>query len=63
MRTNATAAGRCLLWGPVICVTVMATGKHYVFDVAAGLAVSGAGYGIGRALEPRPVWRPPAGVA
>jgi len=53
----------CLLWGPVICVTVMATGNHYVFDVAAGLAVSAAGYAIGRALELRPMWRPVAGVA
>jgi membrane-associated phospholipid phosphatase len=48
----------CLLWGPLICVTVMATGNHYVFDVAAGLAVSAAGYGIGRAHERRAVARP-----
>jgi hypothetical protein len=45
----------CLLWGPAVCVTVMATGNHYVFDVAAGLAVSVAGYAIGRALVRRPV--------
>jgi len=25
----------------------MATGNHYVFDIAAGLVVSAAGYGLG----------------
>jgi PAP2 superfamily len=55
----------CLGWGPLICVTVMATGNHYVFDVGAGLAVSAAGYAIGRALERRPVVHavPAMGVA
>ena len=48
----------CLAWGPLICVTVMATGNHYLFDVAAGLAVTAAGYGIGRALERRAVTGP-----
>ena len=55
----------CLLWGPLVCLTVMATGNHYVFDAVAGLAVSAAGYAIGRALVQRPVprLRPAMGVA
>jgi membrane-associated phospholipid phosphatase len=36
-----------LAWGPIVCLTVVATGNHYVFDIAAGLAVTAAGYGAG----------------
>src|SRR5215218_8130486 len=36
-----------LLWGPTIGLAVMATGNHFVFDIAAGVAVSAAGYGLG----------------
>lgn len=36
-----------LLWGPTIGLAVVATGNHYVFDIAAGLVVSVMGYGIG----------------
>lgn len=36
------------LWGPVVTLTVVATGNHYVFDVAAGLAVTAAGFALGR---------------
>ncbi len=37
-----------MLWGPLVCLTVVATGNHYVFDIAAGLVVAAAGYGAGR---------------
>jgi hypothetical protein len=40
-----------LLWGPTVCLAVVATGNHYVFDIAAGLAVSVAGYGVGTLLH------------
>jgi|SRR5215207_1088278 len=44
----------CLLWGPAVCVTVIATGNHHAFDVATGLAVTVAGYAIGRAAGAAP---------
>ena len=37
----------CLLWGPLVCLSVVATGNHYVFDIAAGLLVSVAGLLLG----------------
>ena len=37
-----------MLWGPLVCLTVVATGNHYVFDIAAGLVVAAAGYGAGQ---------------
>jgi membrane-associated phospholipid phosphatase len=52
----AAAQGRvakalALLWGPLVCLTVVATGNHYVFDIAAGLVAGGAGYLLGRAVR------------
>jgi membrane-associated phospholipid phosphatase len=37
----------CVLWGPLVCLAVVATGNHYVFDIAAGLVVSAVGYLVG----------------
>jgi membrane-associated phospholipid phosphatase len=37
-----------LLWGPLVSLAVVATGNHYVFDIAAGLLVAAAGYFVGR---------------
>jgi hypothetical protein len=39
-----------LLWGPAIGLAVVATGNHFVFDIAAGLVASAAGYGLGAAV-------------
>ena len=39
-----------LLWGPLMLLTVVATGNHFVFDAIAGLAITGAGYGVARLL-------------
>ena len=39
-----------LLWGPVIGLAVVATGNHFVFDIAAGVVASLAGYGLGLAV-------------
>jgi membrane-associated phospholipid phosphatase len=37
-----------LLWAPLVALAVVATGNHYVFDIAAGLAVTGLGFVVGR---------------
>ena len=55
------AKGLALLWGPLVTVAVVATGNHYVFDVAAGLAVTAVAYAATRALQPAPL-RHAAGV-
>jgi hypothetical protein len=36
-----------LLWGPTIALAVLATGNHFVFDIVAGIAAAGLGYGLG----------------
>ena len=40
-----------LLWGPLVCLSVVATGNHYVFDIAAGLGAAIAGCLVGRAIR------------
>jgi membrane-associated phospholipid phosphatase len=42
------ASGLALLWGPLVTVAVIATGNHYVFDVVAGLLVTGVAYAATR---------------
>ena len=45
------------LWGPAIGLAVVATGNHYVFDIAAGVVAAGLGYLLGAAVaraQPRP---------
>jgi hypothetical protein len=51
-----------LLWGPAIGLAVVATGNHFVFDIAAGLVASALGYGVGTAAA-RATERRPASVA
>jgi membrane-associated phospholipid phosphatase len=57
------ARGLALLWGPLVSLSVVATGNHYLFDVAAGIVVALAGFAArpawerlsaGRALVPVP---------
>ena len=38
-----------LSWGPLVALAVVATGNHYVFDIAVGLAVTALGFAAGRA--------------
>ncbi len=38
------AKALALAWGPIVTVTVIATGNHYLFDAAAGLLVAGAAF-------------------
>jgi membrane-associated phospholipid phosphatase len=57
------AKALALLWGPLVCLIVVATANHYVFDIAAGLAVTVAGYFAGPrvaqlAQRVRPARRP-----
>jgi hypothetical protein len=55
---NPLVKTAALLWGPAIGLAVVATGNHFVFDIAAGLVASALGYGVGtvaaRATERRP---------
>ena len=37
-----------LLWGPLVSLAVVATGNHFVFDIAAGLLVTGLGFWAGK---------------
>jgi hypothetical protein len=46
------------MWGPAIGLAVVATGNHYVFDIAAGVVAAALGYLLGAAvarMKPRPV--------
>lgn len=54
------ARALALMWGPLVTVSVVATGNHYVFDVAAGLVVTGLAYAAVR-LSPRPPLLRPRG--
>jgi hypothetical protein len=40
---HPAARAVALLWGPAISLAVVATGNHYVFDIAAGLVASALG--------------------
>src|SRR4051794_20622865 len=44
------AKALALLWGPLVCLAVVVTGNHYVFDIAAGLIVTAIGYAITRPI-------------
>jgi hypothetical protein len=46
------ARALALMWGPLVAVSVIATGSHYVFDVAAGLVVTGLAHAAGSADPP-----------
>ena len=50
------AKALALLWGPAVALSVVATGNHFVFDIAAGLVVTVIGFLIGR-LPRRVHWR------
>jgi membrane-associated phospholipid phosphatase len=46
------AKALALLWGPLVSLSVVATGNHYVFDIAAGLVVTALGFAVGRLRLP-----------
>jgi PAP2 superfamily len=45
--------GLALAWAPTIFLAVVATGNHFVFDIAAGIAVTGLGFGVARLAASR----------
>ena len=47
----STAPTAAWLWGPTVCLAVIATGNHFVADIAAGAAITVAGSALGRAVE------------
>jgi hypothetical protein len=54
---NPIAKGVALMWGPTIGLAVVATGNHFIFDIAAGIVASGLGYLLGVAVtRPRRQW-------
>jgi membrane-associated phospholipid phosphatase len=58
------AKATALLWGPVVSLSVVATGNHYLFDIAAGLVVTGLGFAAGRlASRLSARWTPEPAVA
>jgi short subunit fatty acids transporter len=42
------------LWGPIVCLAVVATGNHFVADIAAGIVITVLGYALGRAVRAMP---------
>jgi hypothetical protein len=38
-------------WAPAVCLAVVATGNHFVTDIATGAVVTIAGYALGRAIS------------
>jgi membrane-associated phospholipid phosphatase len=46
-----------LLWGPTVALAVVATGNHFLFDIAAGLLVTATGFLAGRAVSAMTVSR------
>jgi hypothetical protein len=57
--SHPVARTLALLWGPTIGLAVVATGNHFVFDIAAGLVASALGYAAGRAITRAPAVRRP----
>ena len=49
-----------LMWGPIIGLAVVATGNHFVFDIAAGVVAAALGYLLGAALTRPAVRRAPS---
>ena len=53
---NPVARFVALLWGPAIGLAVVATGNHYVFDIAAGVVAATLGYLLGAAVARTAPW-------
>lgn len=45
--------GLALLWGPLVSLSTIATGNHYVFDLVAGLAVTALGAAVALLVRER----------
>lgn len=42
------------IYPPLVVLTIVVTGNHFVFDAIAGMAVLGVGFGLARAVRRRP---------
>jgi membrane-associated phospholipid phosphatase len=40
-----------LSWAPLVSLSVVATGNHFIFDILAGFLVTGLGYAAGRVVQ------------
>jgi short subunit fatty acids transporter len=49
--TRRTTKVLAWLWAPTVMLAVIATGNHFVFDVAAGVGATVAGFVLGTALS------------
>jgi hypothetical protein len=43
-----------VIYPPLVVLTIVVTGNHFVLDAIAGMAVLGVGFGLGRAIRRRP---------
>ena len=48
-----------LSWAPIIGLAVVATGNHFLFDIAAGVVVTVTGYVVGNAVDRKLAGRRP----
>jgi PAP2 superfamily len=63
--TRRSTKALAWLWGPTVCLAVVATGNHFVADIVAGVLITVLGYVLGRAATrlaagERPTSRAPA---
>jgi hypothetical protein len=49
----APGGALALAWAPTIFLAVVATGNHFVFDIAAGITATGLGFGVARLVAAR----------
>jgi hypothetical protein len=49
LRNPILRAG-AVMWGPVMLLTVVATGNHFVFDAITGVSITAVGYGVHRLI-------------
>jgi membrane-associated phospholipid phosphatase len=43
------------LWAPTIALAVVATGNHFLFDIAAGVVATAAGFALGELVRRKPL--------
>jgi PAP2 superfamily len=49
--THRWSRALALAWAPTIFLAVIATGNHYVFDIVAGVAITGVAYVLAQHLQ------------
>jgi hypothetical protein len=43
-----------LIYPPLVVLTIVVTGNHFVLDAVAGMVVLGVGFGLARVIRRRP---------